>query len=865
MQGLNPNPNGAVEDGGRRFLADQREALDEIDVRRTQQAVRAKLFGTPAEPVSLGRFRIEGLLGRGAMGRVYVAYDPRLERRVALKMIRAGDGPASHRDQRQQHLLEEARALAKVAHPNVVPVHEVGEIDGEVFVAMELVEGTNLRTWSSNGERTWREVLDVFVQAVEGLEATHAQGLVHRDFKPDNVLIGDDGRARVADFGLANALACDVPTSDAEPVDDRGLTLDGAVVGSPAYMAPEVTGGGVATPHSDQYSVGVSLYEALYGHRPSEIRPRQRRPQAVPRWLDRVIQRAMAPQPTQRFRGMSELRSALERDPARRWRRAGVAGAVVAAVTYAAWPAEPQAPSQCSGARAQLQGVWDAAVRRRVESAMKASRLPYADSSWARVSSQLDEFADDWVSQHTSTCEATVRGEQSPEALDHRMGCLRRAKHELAASVRQLAHADAGTMQRAHRFVDELPRLARCEDVEALQTQVPAPHQQVAAAVEEVREQMAAVRAEQRAGHYQAAVTMVESLESQLDALGYEPLRTELWLVAGSLQGMVGHHDDAVAILDRALQSGLAWRQWKASRTAASQLCYFAGLQQGRPQAGLAYGVTARGLLGHTPDPEAEADVRRNIALVLHAQGQSAEAEAELRAVLSIRRAVLEPDHSDIAQSHNDLGSVLAPQGRYADAELEFRAAHAQWSRVLGSSHPLVATAHNNIGAALMQRGEFSQAEEEFRAATTIWTALLEPGHPDFVGLHNNIAVVLKLQQQYAQAEAEYRTALSLGIAAFGAEHPRVVSIRNNLGIVLEIEGKLEEAEAEYRAVLSARLKVLGAEHLDVATSRLHLASALHELDRDDEARAESLAALKIRTAILGPDHPDVRSLREGH
>jgi len=242
----------------------------------------------PAPAARIGRYAILNRIGHGGMGSVYAAYDERLDRRVAVKLLRRRpDSDARAR------LLREAQALAQISHPNVVAVHDAGETeDGHVFIAMELVEGQNLRSWAR--EHSWREVVEAYADAGRALERIHERGLVHRDFKPENVLIGADGRARVADFGLAaradrgedgqndgqhddneeaGATSAAEATADGEP---RGLlqhtiTRTGTLMGTPGYIAPEVRRGDSATPASDQFSFCVSLFEAIYGRRPDQI------------------------------------------------------------------------------------------------------------------------------------------------------------------------------------------------------------------------------------------------------------------------------------------------------------------------------------------------------------------------------------------------------------------------------------------------------------------------------------------------------------------------------------------------------------------------------------------------------------------
>jgi hypothetical protein len=290
----------------------------------------------------VGRFVVHHTIGVGSTGVVVAAYDPVLDRRIALKVLRAGGTPAG-----DARLLQEAQAMARLAHPNVVAVHEAGVAEGRVYLAMELIDGGTLRAWLTAAPRPWREIRDRFVEAGRGLAAAHDAGLVHRDFKPDNVLVGRDGRARVTDFGLVRAM----PPA---PEDGGGDTTP--VAGTPRYMAPEQHCGQRADPRADQFAFCVALYEALWRADPfaaPDPAARQARvlhgdvttppPGRIPAWLASAVLRGLAVDPARRPPTMRALLDDIVRDPdLERWRRlrlvvvglagAGFAAAVVAAV-----------------------------------------------------------------------------------------------------------------------------------------------------------------------------------------------------------------------------------------------------------------------------------------------------------------------------------------------------------------------------------------------------------------------------------------------------------------------------------------------------------------------------------------------------
>ncbi|MBL9020296.1 MAG: serine/threonine protein kinase, partial [Myxococcales bacterium] len=354
--------------------------MDEIDALLRQVAhappagagsVPAVAFGSdgvtvrdePEMPERLGRFALRRTLGAGGMGIIYEAHDPTLDRSVAIKCLRAeGAEPAAR-------LLREAQALGRLAHPNVVTIFEVGQDGDRVYLAMELVHGTTARAWRAAAPRTEREILDVWHQASAGLAAAHAAGLVHRDVKPENVLVGDDGRVRIGDLGLAAAYAA--PSAEPEaraPADPLAtpLTQTGTLLGTPPYMSPEALEGGAVDARGDQWSLCVSLWEALSGERPftgatqAELaaairaRPITRGRDAIAPALRAVLERGLSVEPAARWPSIAALVTALDaaattpprsrRTRRRVWIGAGAGGVVALAATWVALDRDRPSP-----------------------------------------------------------------------------------------------------------------------------------------------------------------------------------------------------------------------------------------------------------------------------------------------------------------------------------------------------------------------------------------------------------------------------------------------------------------------------------------------------------------------------------------
>ena len=350
-------------------------AVDDVEARRARAAIEGRLFSGPAPRVKVGRYRVLGKIGAGGMGVVYKAHDPDLARDVAVKLMNNDAVGDADTERARGRLVREARAMARLAHPNVIHVYDVGMVEDGVFIAMELVDGESLGAWMRAAPRPWKETLQMFIDAGRGLAAAHEAGVIHRDFKPENVLVGADGRVRVGDFGLAGGPGSETgrhsPAESGESLDRRAvgeaLTRTGALLGTPKYMAPEQETGLAATARSDQFSFCVALYEGLYGEAPfaGETVIEYRRavkdgeirsvppPDGLPAWVGNVLTRGLSPHPAERHTSMGGLLDKLEEalaDPVqkvvgRKRRRFGwamVGGAVLAgAVVVGMWLGRP--------------------------------------------------------------------------------------------------------------------------------------------------------------------------------------------------------------------------------------------------------------------------------------------------------------------------------------------------------------------------------------------------------------------------------------------------------------------------------------------------------------------------------------------
>jgi tetratricopeptide (TPR) repeat protein len=862
----------------------------------------------PGIGTSQGRYVVLEILGRGAMGRVLRAYDPKLEREVALKLV---SGQTLDPNARER-MLREARAMAQLSHPNVVAVYDAEESDAGVVLVMEYVRGQTLRPWTRASAHPWAEVVARFVAAGRGLAAAHAVGLLHRDFKPDNVLVAESGAVKVTDFGLAKLAATgsrsragggldgsssasfersssgwfersssgssgllEAASSGSSGTLDMVLTRVGTVMGTPRYMAPEQHRGEPLGPAADQYAFCVSLWEALVGqpphHRATTLRElldeKLLEPPAwpsgapgLPRPLVDALRRGLAAEPSARWPSMDALLAALTHDPHRRrnrWLVGAGALALVAAVAAGWWSWSAARARQCTGAREHLAGVWDDTRRAAVSAAMLEVGASYAGPVWERTRTELDRYADEWAQMHTEACEATtLRGEQSTEVMDLRMGCLHRAKLGLEAVTQVLASADAEVTRNASDVVGSLGGLDRCADVEALRAEVEPPRADEADAVEGIRKQVAAATAELEAGRYDRALATLEAAKTSSAAVEYGPVRTELALEEGIVLQHLGRYEASEAVLRAALESAARWHQWGLLQEVAAELMFVVGYEQRRMEEGRQLWELAVGLAG--ADAKAEASARNVFADVLSAEGRLSEAEAEYRRALALREAALGPDDPDIAVSRSNLGLVLDAQGKHEEAEAEFRRALAMMEQALGPLHPATAVFRNNLANTLTAQGEYAEAEAELRQALVVMEEALGPEHPDVALSLSNLAQILIAEGKYPEAEALHRRALAVRERLLAPDHPEIGSSRNNLANLLHAQGRFGEAEVELRRALPQLEAVLGPEHADVAQLRSNLGLILYAQGRDEEAETELRRALVLWEKALGPEHSNV-------
>jgi tetratricopeptide (TPR) repeat protein len=821
----------------------------------------------------LGRYVVEGCLGSGGMGVVYAAKDPELQRTVAIKLLRGHPRKEQDPTASQGRILREAQALARLAHPHVVSIFDVGTAFGQVFLAMEWVDGSTLKEWCAACPRSTEEVLEVFAGAGRGLAAAHAAGLIHRDFKPTNVLIDRRGRARVTDFGLARMLDDGTPAGEENPSPQLSsppplpgtalaspLTTTGLVLGTPAYMAPEQIQGWRCDGRADQYSFCVALCEALFRTRPApDAAPTG---SGVPGWLCKVIARGIRANPDERYPSMEALLDALGKDPRARWRRRGSAAGAMAlgvAVLAGGYAWEHQRQQVCKGAERKLAGVWDEGVAAAGEKAFQATGSPFAAAAWRGVKSGFDSYARGWVRMHEEACEATrLHQEQSAEMLDLRMACLSERLQSLKASAQVLSHADAQVVLQASPLPSGLPPLSECADARALRAPVRAHLDAAAQArVEEARGDLATAYALEEVGKVPEGLKVAQGALARARTAGDDPLLADALLRVGHLQ-MQGREDAASEkTLDEAFYLAVGCRYDEAAAQASAWLVRVLGLQlvhreEAHRWAKTAAAVVRRGLT----DPLTEGELDRNLGNLDESEDNHDEALPLLQRAREIFEKAEGPDSAMAAGLHEDMGYVFDDESRFDDALKEFRTALAIDEKTLPPGHPELGTKHVGIAKVLTQEGKLDEALVEYRVALDIITRALSGENPDVAAIRHGIGEVFFNQGKYDEALVEYRAAAALQEKVLGPDTIDIADTGLGIGNVLVAQGKYDEALASYRKALQIGEKTFGNEHPFCAEAHENIAAALEGQGHDTEALEENRRALAILMKVA-PESED--------
>lgn len=811
-----------------------------------------------------GRYVLTREIGIGGMGVVMAAYDPKLDRTVALKLLRPGTQHGATR------LLREARALAQLQHPGVITVFEVGEVAQRHYISMEYVEGRTLMRWVAEEQPSWRKVLDVLRHAGGGLAAAHEAGLVHRDFKPTNVLVGDDGRVRVVDFGIATPRAFghseegfSTPALERSPED---LTEDGIVVGTPPYMAPEQHFGRPIDASCDQFSFAVTAFECLFGKRPfsgkkieevsrqkleSEIEPIPR-DSPVPRKIRDALLRGLAAEPSDRWPSMQEFLGQLRR---RRVARGGavvvaVAGLGVTATAFALAPEADDAVGRCQEGSGRAAEVWNSSAAKAQRAAFVETGLQSAEEVAGRVETWLDRYATEWADVHRRACDAAhVAQSIPPSELDLRMACLQKRIGSLQALVDVLATPDAQVVRKATQAAAALRPPLECETASAQRASLDAPADpKVRAQLQDLRKRLALAEAQGRAGKLSDGLATAESVMNEVADLDADNFRGEVELIVGKTASEVGDFERAEKILTASYHRATGVGDDMTAARSAGFLAYVVGYRQARIEEGLRWGRYANSAASRTTlDTREAAMIHSNIASIYFAKGDYAQAKSGLETALELRERGLGPDHPEVAVGLNNLGGLLAQQGKLDQARPLIQRALRIWEDQLGRRHPLVASSLMSLAAVLEREGEFAEAIPLLRRAVEIRGAEFGESNSDYASALDSLASVLIEMEQFKEAEALARKAKEIRFETLPDPHPHRAASLTNLGLALLELDRLDEAEPLLIDAIEMWRRTVGPNHPHAAYPKTGLgelyiksgryADAIEVLEQAQEAR----------------------------
>jgi tetratricopeptide (TPR) repeat protein/tRNA A-37 threonylcarbamoyl transferase component Bud32 len=807
--------------------------VDELAASRTLAAVSLA-------PRSVGRYLLIEEIGKGGMGSVYSAFDPELERRVAIKLIDARAEPRAR-------LRREAQAIARVTHPNVIAVYDVGEFEfidrRGVYMVMEMVEGADLRAWAGERRRSVPELLGVYVQAGRGLDAAHEKGVVHRDFKPANVLVAKDGRVLVVDFGLARGLvhgelderesaatleSAEDSTSGARASASSShasvssltapLTRHGAVIGTPRFMSPEQHQTSIVDARSDQYSFCLALYIDLYRRLPFDESSfealvddklagvREWDAPHVPAHVRTALQRGLHPDPDQRWPDMASLVAALADDPRVRRRRALALGLGLSLLVGSlggaiAW--DRHALAQCADREAWLAGAWDESRRAAVIAAYDASELGYAATARERALEQLDTHADTLARIHADVCEDRHRERVEPDILAARSACLEQRRERLAAMAEQLGSADARIVEHTVEVLGALPAAEPCATID---TPLVEPEVDPAArhAIERELFELELLAA---AGNQPEALAGIADVLARARELGDAHTLLVALLQAGNLHAAARKLPEAEALLGEAAEL--------AERSGDHDLAIDALL-------GLA--LTLEDLRGRWDEAQRVLDL--------------ALAKYEHRAGGSAGRWRF---HYAQAGIHNQQKRREA-----ARAELELALTSAR----VDQSAMTIAKILHALAMTEVDLDQLEAAEAHARESIDLRVGVYGPDHPSLMYPLRALARIAGERKQPEQALVHLDRAIALGEARHGRDAAGQIEPHTDRGKTLRQLGRFGEALAEY--VEAERLARANGQ---TAEEHLRMQSQLLvRLERPNEALERAELALAEHRRVHGPD-----------
>ncbi len=860
--------------------------------------------------LTIGRYEVRRSLGSGGMGQVYEAFDPQLERMIAIKVLHPGASVG-------QRLLLEGKAMARLSHPNVVTVHDVGIADDRTFVAMERVSGATLRSWQEDHVRSWREVVEMYLAMGAGIVAAHEERLVHCDLKPENVLVGADQRPRVTDFGIAQL---GVEVDDTDTGASIGPDAQGRPIGTPHYMSPEQFTGGVLDARTDQFAFCVMLWEALFGERPftgsstyelaANVIHGDRRtptlPSPAPPWIRRALERGLAVDPAQRWPSMADLledlRHARSRLRRRRLRWGALALAGVAAGVFV-WRSttEARAIAACDAQGARITEVWTPDRRDALRNALQGHDVIYAANTADTVVDLLDRRATAWSEAQVHACRRnTVEHSWSAGTLARADWCLDDRRLELEMVIEQLSTPRGPMISSAVRAVHSLTPIVVCLEGPRLD-RMTVPPGAAQAQVRAVSRQIAHARVLLVTGQVDAASHEVDEALEQARAVGWGPLEAKARLLRARVAVTVGHTEAAAdgyiaayfgakrnADLTTAIHAALALASLAHDGAAIGE----------RPSTWVSHAGLAIEELGVTDGLETARYLTAE-AGPLEDAGHLDEAEVKYRRALDIRRSILGPGHPLTLRSLATTASIQIAHGNYDEAIAIQEESLRRREKQLGPHHPSISvelTQHANayieagkaalaqplleralevhqgrkpdkdyvlilsdLGSVQTDLGNHREALRWHLQAQAMAEDVLPKGHLSMTQVLNNLANTHMALGEYDRAQRLLEGVVALLEANDVPKFPHLAVAQCNLAWTLAEQGLLDAAQDYFERSLAIRETQLGPDHQRVATPLLGLANLA--LQREQPQRAQQLARRALSVLVGHPQFVEEQQL----
>lgn len=788
---------------------------------------------SPAPGARIGRYLSLDTLGRGGGGEVFAAFDPVLDRKVAIKLLHGTE-------EAKPALIREGRMLAKVVHPAVVEVYEVGFHEGQAFMAMELVGGGDLQDFA-NEQRELADtgaIIDALLQVADGLAAAHAAGVVHGDIKPSNVLRSEAGPFKVSDFGIARMQSGELTEGFNKPV------------GTPAFMAPEQHAGALADERTDQYSFCVTAWVALTGVLPYSQGSVSRstkdaslsatgplddletlKQEGPPPWPPEhrvdgnvvdALRRGLSAEPDARWPTMAALVAELRPNLGRaRLRRAGVGVGLVAAAGLGVVGVQTyqhqRAVEGCEDAGAEIRQAWNADTSPQLRATLESSERSYAKATVDRVLPRMEAWADEWASTRTAGCtKHLVDGTWDDDLSARAAWCLEEQRIGFTGAVERLT-VSAKSVDGAVALATSLRSPKECADVGSLMRRpLPPSDEERETRIAALRE-LATARALDRTGDRAEGLEAIDRVKALLGPESESPMLARAFEAEGKLRSHAGEYAASEAASSRAYSLAAGQEDWSTAAWAAESLIFVVGIQLDRPVEGVAWETHARVAADLSGDP-----------FRLHETSRTA-----------------------------NLAAVRRAMGAYDEAIALHEQTLELLSESLGTDHPLRATTLGNLAAVYMNTGEAKRALELFEEAAELRKKSLGPDHPSTLSSLANLAGGLAKTGQLDRAKEGSLDVLARRERALGPSHPDVATTLDNVGAIHNLLAEFElGAKALTRSLEIRRAVAPGT--LAEAQTLSHLATSKSSLG-DSKAAVELLEqCLAIRERVNGPDHAKV-------